>query len=83
MPKPDEVETDESWERMLEEAVQLAADDPDEFVVELKKLARELGMKAEDLYVKMQEREPRLRVHKLRNNVISTIAKEIKKRWGW
>ncbi len=71
-----------SWAEMAERAVKLASDDPDKFSKEVKILAKRLGMTVEEVYDKIQE-DPKFATKKFRNEMISGVAKRIRKRLGF
>jgi len=70
-----------SWAQIAAEAVKMADEDPEAFLVEAKMLARELGITAEQVYKKLQD-DPDFLKKDARNRAISNLAKKLRKQFG-
>lgn len=66
------------WRAALQKAVDVAADDPDAFVAEIKKVAEKTGISLEVLYQELQK-DPKGAKKVIRNAAVQGVAKLLKR----
>lgn len=75
----------EKWKKAIEEAVKLAAENPDQFLHEAKIQARLLGVSVERFYARVYEevrKDPKLASKVFTNSVIQGAGKRLRKLLG-